>query len=176
MELALNEIKIQAKKLFKALKVDSALQNTLQPSLQKLALDNVEDLKLKHCLKLVAQQLGFVNWQEAQDILSGDTTPREVSNMGTYFYPAGCGAFINEWFSDYQQAKLVLAKQPSSKWLLPYKHQFVIVGADYINVFKLDQKLMHLWSEIEHDMVSSYGTPMWDQLSCAVIKTRQKAF
>jgi len=176
MEYALNEVKIQAKKLLKALQADNELQDRLQQSWRKLALANLDELKLKHCLKLIANQLGFVNWQQAQGALTGCNTEEEPLNMGTFFYPKGGGAFINEWFSDYQQAKEVLAKHPKNKWLLPYKNQFIIVGQDYIKVFKLDEKLMQLWSDIEHDMVSSYNTATWDKLCCAVIKARQKNF
>ena len=59
MELAINEVKTQAKKLLKALRLDSELLLTMKVSLKKLSLSSQDDLRLKHCLTIVSQQLGF---------------------------------------------------------------------------------------------------------------------
>jgi hypothetical protein len=174
MEFALNEVKIQAKKLLKSLKVSDFSNYTLQKSLNRVALVSVDDLKLKHCLTLVSQQLGFVNWQEAQSILTGKDQTIAPKSFGTFFYPESCGGFINEWFSDYQQATIVLEQQPKNKWLLPYKKQFLVVGKEYIKQFDLEERLMPLWREVKHDMVKTYNTVAWDELCCGVIKSRTR--
>ena len=71
MELALNEVKTQAKKLLKALKIDSNLKLSMEIPLKKVGLSLPAEIKLKHCLAIISQQLGFDNWHHAQDILSG---------------------------------------------------------------------------------------------------------
>jgi len=176
MELALNEVKTQAKKLLKAIRLNSDLKLTLARPLKKLALTSLEELKLKHCLTLVAHQLGFDNWHHAQDVLSGSRTPVDTLDMGTLFYPKGADGFINEWFADYQQAKDTQINQDKLKWLLPYKKQFIVVKQEYILAFKFDKKLMLLWADIDHDMVDGYKSVAWDKLTCAIIKNRPRAY
>jgi hypothetical protein len=173
MEFALNEVKIQAKKLLKSFKTDDISELRLQKYLKRLTLKNLDELKLKHCLTLVSQELGLVNWHQAQFLLIGDEKIIKPDNFGTFFYPDSCGGFINEWFNDYQQAKLVLLQKTQTKWLLPYKNQFLVVGKDYIKQFGMDEKL---WREIEHDMVKSYNTSAWDKLCCGIIKNRKRAY
>lgn len=172
MEIALNEIKIQAKKLLKKLKKDSELKPVMERSLKKLSLTSLDELKLKHCLTIVSQQLGFENWHHAKEVLSGDNKQLDALNMGTFFYPKSGGAFINEWFASYQQAKTALATKGQAGWLLPYKNQFIVVTQNYIDTFKLDKKLNPLWIEVNQNMVDSYNSLAWDKLACEIIKNR----
>lgn len=176
MELAIKEIKTQAKKLLKALRADVNLIKTMQLPLKKIAVSSLSELKLKHCLSLVAIELGFKDWHEAQQVLSGTKPSSATKNMGSYFYPKGCGGFINEWFADYSLAEQTLLKSSTSKWLLPYKNQFIVVEHDYIAVFKLDKQLMSLWKEVKHDMVASYASLAWDKIACAVIRNRPRNY
>ena len=174
MELALNEVKTQAKKLLKALKIDSNLKLSMEIPLKKVGLSLPAEIKLKHCLAIISQQLGFDNWHHAQDILSGSKTNTEALDMGTFFYPRWADGFINEWFSDYQQAKSVLLDNQHDKWLLPYKNQFLVVSNSYVLAFKLDKKLVSLWGDVNHDMVAGYNSLAWDNLTCEIIKNRAK--
>jgi hypothetical protein len=176
MELALNEVKIQAKKLLKIIKVDNNLLSTIKVPLKKLGLSFSDEIQLKHSLTIVSQQLGFDNWHHAQDVLSGSKEPVEVLNMGTFFYPKGADGFINEWFANYQQAENTLSAQTGKKWLLPYKNQFIVVKKDYISTFGLDEKLMLLWADINHNMIDSYKSVEWDKLACEIIKNRSKNY
>lgn len=176
MEYALQEVKTQAKKLLKALKSDPSLVKSMQIPLKEVAVSSLEELKLKHCLGLLSMELGFKNWHEAQQLLSGRQQSLVMINMGSFFYPKGCGGFINEWFADYSQAKNTLVKSVESKWLLPYKKQFIVVEQEYIAVFKLNKELMSSWREIKHDMVASYNSLAWDKIACAVIRNRQRDY
>ena len=54
MEYALQEVKTQAKKLLKALKLDPSLVRAMQIPLKKIAVSSLEALKLKHCLSPVS--------------------------------------------------------------------------------------------------------------------------
>jgi len=176
MELAINEVKIQAKKLLKALKVDDNLVQKMQIPLKKAAVASIDELKLKHCLSLVSIELGFTNWHQAKDVLSGVKPLSGVTNMGSFFYPEGCGGFINEWFVDYQLAKDTIDKSSQSKWLLPYKSQYIVVEYNYIRVFNLPAKLTPLWTELAHNMVAGYNSPAWDKLACGIIKNRARPY
>ncbi len=176
MELALNEVKTQAKKLLKALRLDSELLLTMKLSLKRLSLSSLDDLRLKHCLTIVSQQLGFDNWHHAQNTLSGNVKTGTPLNMGTFLYPKGCGGFINEWFADYEQAKNILVNEANNKWLLPYKNQFIVVEKEFISLFNIDNKLMMLWSEIDHDMAEGYNSLAWDRLAREIIKNRSKGY
>ena len=176
MKYALQEVKTQAKKLLKAFQSDPSLVRGMQIPLKKIAVSSLEELKLKHCLSLVAIELGFKDWHEAQQLLSGSKPQSMTINMGSFFYPKGCGGFINEWFADYSQAKNTLVNSATSKWLLPYKNQFIVVEKEYIEVFKLDKSLLSSWAEIEHDMAASYNSLAWDKITCAVIRNRQRDY
>ena len=176
MEYALQEVKTQAKKLLKAFKLDPSLVRAMQMPLKKIAVSSPETLKLKHCLGLVSMELGFKDWHEAQQFLSGSKPELTIINMGSFFYPKGCGGFINEWFADYSQARNTLVNSPTSKWLLPYKNQFIVVEKEYIEVFKLDKALLSSWAKIEHDMAASYNSLAWDKITCAVIRNRMRDY
>lgn len=133
-------------------------------------------MKLKHCLTLISQQLGFDNWHHAQAVLSGDKTALETLGMGSFLYPDSAGVFINEWFVDHQQARSQLIKNTRKKWLLPYKKQFIVVEKEFIDTLNIDEKYQHLWAEINNDMVESYLSVAWDNLVCQVIKNRNKGY
>jgi len=176
MELAINEIKTQAKKLLRALKADNNLVNKMRIPFKKVAISSVDELKLKHCLSLVSLELGFTNWHEAHGVLSGTTETLEGINMGTFLYPQVCGGFINEWYASYPEAKESLTSSVNKKWLLPYKSQYIVVEQDFVAVFTLETKLAPLWAKIENNMVTGYNSLAWDTLACAIIKNRIKAY
>ena len=176
MELALKELKTQAKKLLKAVKLDSDMLLKNETPLKELDLSLIDELKLKQCLTIVSQQLGFRNWHHAQDVLSGKIKNIENLNMGTFFYPQGADGFINEWFANYQQAKSTLSAQAGEKWILPYKNQFIVVKKDYILAFKLNEKSTMLWSVIDHNMVDSYKSEAWDKIALEIIRNRTKNY
>jgi hypothetical protein len=52
-------------------------------------------------------ELGFDNWYEAHTIISGSMPPLSRTNLGSFFYPENCESFINEWFSDYSEARKI---------------------------------------------------------------------
>lgn len=176
MKLAINEVKTQAKKLLKAMHENEALFQSMRLKLKRVAVTTLSQLKLKHCLSIVSHQLGFDSWQEAHEVLSGKHSPYNSSNMGSFFYPQSCGAFINEWFVDYHEAKNQLLINDQKKWLLPYKNQYIVVTKNYIDVFKLNDDLTSLWSEVNHDMVDGYNSYEWDKITSEVIKQQAMIF
>ncbi|MDP5138292.1 hypothetical protein ORJ04_20295 [Rheinheimera baltica] len=152
MELALNEVKVQAKKLLKAIKRDPILQQHMAPQLKRLEIKDGDDLQLKHCLTMLSQQIGFASWHHAQKVLSGNEDLHSTPDMGKVFYTKACGGLINLWFAQYQQAKTVLSENPSSRWLIPYQKQFIIVDKDYLNLLKVSKGCEGYWQDINHDL------------------------
>jgi hypothetical protein len=57
MELALNEAKIQAKKLCKAVKADPNILTKLKISLKSIQVVSASDIQLKHCQLIISRQL-----------------------------------------------------------------------------------------------------------------------
>ncbi len=176
MKLAINEVKTQAKKLLKSLKTNPVTWQNMEPSLKRLSLPSKEELKLKHCLTLIAWQLGFDNWHHANTILSGQESITNQPNMGTFFYNNVCGGHINEWFADYQQANQTLLNQPNTKWLLPYKQQFIVVEKGFLTALNVDDSLLVLTTEIESDFYHGYNCDTWDKLASIIIRKRQRNF
>jgi hypothetical protein len=170
MELALNEVKLQAKKLLKQVKNDIVLPKKIQRYLVKQVPESSTELKLKHCLNVVSQHFGFINWHHCQNLLSGNSDFNDLQNVGTMFYNDNCGVYINQWFSTYDEAKNVLSKQVKTHYLLPYKTQFVIVTKEYLTSLGVDEQHMYLLQKIAHDLYHSYNSNEWDILTCQVLK------
>lgn len=171
MELAINEAKIQAKKLLKMLKSDEDAFNS-HPQLAKMGITRQDDLQLKHTLTLIAMKLGFRQWQEASAMLSGQLDKSTPQQMGTLFYPKAGHGLTNEWFADYESAKEILDGSNNDKWLFPYKNQFIVGDANYLAAFRFDDETRQLFTLINHDMAASYNCDAWDKITCAVIKNR----
>jgi len=186
MNLAINEVKTQAKILLKRIKNDAystgKSSSTLTEILKKMSVNSSSDIKLKHCLHFIALQLGFINWHHAQEILSGDwqnnNSDQSVkncsANFGTFFYNAACGVLINEWFANYEEAKTLLEDHPNQRWLLPYKNQFIVVKKEYLALININDEHSLYWQTIQHDLVAGYNTNSWDRLAYEVIRNRKQ--
>jgi hypothetical protein len=105
MKLTINEVKIQAKKLFKALKTNPSLLLSKQKSLLKMNVSAIDELQLKHCLGLSSLDLGFSNWQIAHSVLSGSFLPVETIDMGKFFIPKAVGALLINGFQIIRKLK-----------------------------------------------------------------------
>lgn len=172
MEHAINEIKVQAKKLLQAKKSNKLISKRLEKQFLKISLHTDQSWQLKHCLLVIARDLGFQSWQEAQQVLSGQEDSFDNTNFGNIFYPSQCFAFINEWFSTYEEAQEVLMAATTKKWLLPYKSQYFLVEQDYIDALGLSVDACHMAQKINRDFVLGYDTETWDSLVCDVIRAR----
>lgn len=86
----------------------------------------------RHCLTAVAKQLGFLSWKHLVDVL----TDQEQRDYGTLLYPASCSGHTNIWSAHYQEASEIHAARGG--YLLPYKHQFVIVDQYFVESMGLD--------------------------------------
>jgi hypothetical protein len=172
MEIAINEVKTQAKKLLKAFKTDHTLQQKMALQFKKNHLETISKVQLKHCFTLISQQLGFIDWHHAQRVLSGNAQLENQPDMGTTFYKSACGGLLNQWFSDYEQAKAALAMQPSTSWLIPYQKQFIVVTRDYLKALNINEDYEKCLQTIGHDLFAGYNTQAWDNLAYIVIRNR----
>jgi hypothetical protein len=94
-------------------------------------------MQRKHCLSVVARELGFATWEHARRVLQGDA--REA-DFGTLLYPERSGT-LNAWFVSYAEAREHLdeaRKGGERRYLLPYKKQLVVGDRAFIEALGLD--------------------------------------
>lgn len=120
---SVDECKVQASMLLKSLHSnDSATSQKAAKRFQRLpefgnfSLEDVlqADMKRKHALAVIATEKGFPSWADLKCQL-------------TFIR----GGFLNQWFANYAEAKSY--QQVNGGFLLPFKSQFFICEADYIN-------------------------------------------
>jgi hypothetical protein len=136
---AVQELKIRAQLIHRKVRIgDEIVLKRLHkvPELRKKFPEAVpaNEVQLKHCLVLVAQEFGFSTWLQANQVLSGQGQPQD---FGTLLYGKSCGGF-NTWFADYQEALDV--HHQTQGYLLAYKRQYFIVGPDFIQDLGLNPK------------------------------------
>jgi len=150
---SVKECKIQASILLKTLYSDdfersrqAAKRFQRLSEFKKFSLDEIikTDIKRKTALAIVAIEKGFNSWAELKCQL-----------------PFVHGGFLNHWFADYQQAKAHL--KSCGGFLLPYKKQFFVCEAEYINNlgFSLDDPD---WQLIGYDWVNPDNQAAWIRL------------
>lgn len=79
-----------------------------------------ENISLKQALDLIASKRGHANWRALKETIRNDL-----------YNPPFSSARMNTWFSTYEEATEVLAKQPEN-YLLPFRNQYFICLPDYI--------------------------------------------
>ncbi|MEW6981385.1 hypothetical protein AAD001_01895 [Colwelliaceae bacterium 6471] len=169
MERALNEAKIQAKLLFKGYKnKDPDYVVRLVKWHKSLSLIDTE-VKLKHCQVVIARELGFKDWQALQNLFSGNARGNGKDlDFGALFYTKACAAFVNKWFTTYDEAKAVLGFE---HYLLPYKKQFTVVSAEYIAMLGISNA--YKMRSVNHDLFASYPSETWDELALQALRNRR---
>ena len=118
-------------------------------------------LRLRDCLKLVAKEAGFTNWDHARRVLNGEASPGE--DMGTFWYAPRCAGLLNQWFATYEEARAALEATPRRCFLLPYRRQFMVVEDDFIRELGLDPENRE-WAAVDHDAVATHGGKSWGAL------------
>lgn len=146
------ECKIQASKLLKVLhSTDITQANQVAkrmqrlPEFTKLSLDKLQTaVKRKHALALIAIEKGFNSWAELKIQL-----------------PFIRGGFLNHWFSSYAEAKQYLQK--NGGYLLPFKNQFFICDATYIENLGFNPNDSD-WKLIGYDWAKPVDKNAWQRL------------
>lgn len=89
-------------------------------------------VRRRHCLTVIARELGFRGWAHAVHSLRDDTT------FGRLLYPPRCGGHINIWCTSYEEAQSTHARHGG--YLLAYQTQYLVVEVGYIKSLGLDPK------------------------------------
>lgn len=96
------------------------------------------EVQRKHCLAVVAREVGFASWDEALRFLEGDP---DAASYGTLLYGAESGARLNHWFARYDEAKAHLdasAARGERAFLLAYKRHFFVAERHFVDALGLD--------------------------------------
>jgi hypothetical protein len=142
-----HELKVRAELLHHALRAqrppEPATLDRLRvlPEFKKADADTLRtaatDLQRKHCLAVVARELGFASFDQAKRVFEGDASEPD---FGTLLYGT-TGGHLNAWFADYDEAHEAHARTStpeSRRTLLAYKRHFFIVEHAFIEALGLD--------------------------------------
>ena len=153
LSFSVNECKIQASVLVKSLYSDN-IKSSQQaakrfqrlPEFKKFSIEEIiqAEVKRKHALAVIAIEKGFKSWTDLKCQL-----------------PFIRGGFLNQWFAKYDDAKSY--QQINHGFLLPFKNQFFICDADYINNLGFNSKDPD-WKLIGYDWVNPDNKDAWKRL------------
>jgi hypothetical protein len=156
------EIKTRARLLQKQ------LQRGHQPSIKRVRIlcrqqrwNPETELSLSQCMNLVAADTGFRDWEHARRAFTASGS--EMVDMGSFWYGEHSAGFTNLWFSDYAQAKQQHAQQ-RDRYLLPYRHQFVLVESAFLQEAGIEASA-DIWQSLDCDLVAHHGSPEWVMLA-----------
>ncbi|MEO8022320.1 hypothetical protein [Polaromonas sp.] len=130
------------------------------------------DVRLRHCLNQVAREVGFVHWEHARAVLGGAAVRED--DMGTFWHAPRTGILLNLWLAKYEEAQAALEADPRA-FLLPYRRQFMVVQADFIQELGVDAS-HPAWAETAHDLVAAYGGSAWLALAGQRLKAPRDSF
>jgi len=161
-DISIEEYKIQASMLLKALRsndsdaVEKAL--TRFQSLSELQKSSAEEIiskaKLKHALAVIADEQGFDSWADLKSFCTKQVTESFVDGYE--------GGFLNQWFIAYSEARDY--QKTKGGFLLPYKKQFFVCEAEYIDWLGLDSDDPD-WKAIDYDWVKPSSQKAYARLS-----------
>ena len=90
------------------------------------------EVQRRHCLAVVARELGFAGWPQASAVLGGDT----VEDFGTLLWRPALSVFSNIWSAHYDEARRL--REETGGYLLVYRKHFFIVDRYYVEALGLD--------------------------------------
>ena len=88
-------------------------------------------VRRRHCLALIARELGFNGWPHAVAVLTGT----DSTDFGTLLYPKGAEAHWNIWSASYDEARAI--REQHGGYLLAYRRHFFIVDRYFIETLGL---------------------------------------
>lgn len=92
----------------------------------------LENVQRRHCLSVIAQDLGFTGWSHLTNLLKG---ANDVG-FGTCLHPKSVHVHWNIWVASYDEA--ITIQQTHGGFILGYKNQYIVVDEDYIKDLGLD--------------------------------------
>jgi hypothetical protein len=89
-------------------------------------------IQRRHCLAVIARELGFDGWAHALSVLTG----QRADDFGCLLSPPGAAAHWNIWSASYDEARTIRAEHGG--YLLAYKRHYFIVDRYYLETLGLD--------------------------------------
>jgi len=89
-------------------------------------------IKRRHCLTVIARELGFQGWQHAVAVLRGT----DSNDFGTLLYPKGAEVHWNIWSASYEEARAI--REQRGGYLLAYRRHFFVTDRYFIETLGLD--------------------------------------
>lgn len=108
----------------------------------------VGQTKRRHCLSVIALELGFRGWAQLAHVLEGGG---EGADFGSILCPMRMMSHQNIWLSDYAEAKRI--RNDHGGFLLAYRKQFFIADGDYLLDLGLDPEAEG-WEAMGRDWVT----------------------
>lgn len=107
----------------------------------------VAGLQRRHCLNVIAAELGFRVWAELAHALEGGTCKQ---SYGTLLCPGRMMAHQNIWLADYEEA--VRIREEHGGFLLGYRKQYFIADRDYVHELGLDPECED-WARMQNNWI-----------------------
>jgi hypothetical protein len=122
-------------------------------------------IKRRHCLTVIARELGFQGWQHAVAVLRGT----DSSDFGTLLYPKGAEVHWNIWSASYDEARAI--REQHGGYLLAYRRHFFITDRYFIETLGLDPDDPD-WASIGRDWVRPNRADARERLYGKLIRRR----
>ena len=106
------------------------------------------ETKRRHCLSVVAMELGFRGWAQLAHVLEDG---EEGADFGTILCPKRMMVHQNIWVANYLEAQQI--RREHGGFLLPYKKQFFIADGDFLLDLGLDPEAED-WERMGRDWVT----------------------
>jgi hypothetical protein len=181
MKDAVSELKVQAELLHRAVVANDPAALARLRGLRELRKAEPDELRRaagsiqrKHCLATVALEHGFASWEHARQVLTGGDSDE---GFGKLLAGQGRGAFLNHWFSTYEEARAVhldLRATAGTRYLLAFQRQCFITEAGYIEALGLDPEDTD-WRSIDWDWVRPRSMAARGRLYAKLVGQRRAA-
>jgi len=122
----------------------------------------------RHCLALIARQLGFRGWPDARRLLDGE---HHCEDFGTIAYEPRCAVYCNLWSASYLEARRL--REATRGTLLGYQRHFLVVEPGFLETLGLDPRDPD-WDRIGHDWVRPADGAAWRRLTLPLVSNRMR--
>jgi hypothetical protein len=119
----------------------------------------------RHCLAVIARELGFQGWPHAVAVLRG----ADSRDFGTLLYPPGAEVHWNIWSASYEEAKAI--RDEHGGYLLAYRRHYFITDRYFIETLGLDPDDPD-WHSIGRDWVHPSEPAARERLYAKLIGAR----
>lgn len=166
----LREVRIRASLLMKSLARNDAAALarvhrylSARKSKQVMPVDG-SAVKRRTALEVVAQEFGHTSYAVMRELLSDNRRQPSSGKMvdTELFFRKGQFAYWNNWYADYADA--VAHRRTAGGYLFPYRHQFVVVEADFLVGLGVDPTNAD-WAAIGFDWVKPQNQAAFERLS-----------